>query len=84
MVQRVTDLSGVFCACYMVLRIYSEKRPGECAYIVPDDVVGAAECYFSNVCLYLSFVKCILCSGWDDLRKNKQQFYCVCNADKYK
>lgn len=57
---------------------------GECAYIVPDDVVGAAECYFSNVCLYLSFVKCILCSGWDDLRKNKQQFYCVCNADKYK
>lgn len=41
---------------------YTVKTPRECAYIVPDVVVGAAECYFSNVCLYLSFVKCILCS----------------------
>lgn len=58
----------------MVLRIYSEKRHRECTYIVPDDVVGAAECYFSDVCLYLSFVKCILCSGWNDLRKINNSF----------
>ena len=58
--KEFTDLSGVFlCLCYMgVLRIYSEKRPGECAYIVvPDDVVGAAAGMFISAtwwfCIFL-------------------------------